>query len=151
MSEVTNSINQNNFQGFDYDYAKIFLFNVQTDKATFKNNTGVEQAFAAGTLLARDSSDDTIVPLLSTNTLNGANLPVGVLMSPVASLADAATSTGATFAFKGEVASDKVILQGADTYTTVIAEGGNRTIKDLMTDRNLIPRVVDELTRHDNS
>jgi len=114
MSEVTNTQNNTNAVFNDFDLSKIFVFNNRFKNATFKNNTGGPLAFLAGTLLARDSSDNTIVPLLSTKTTLGLNIPVGILHNSIASIADAATVTNQSFCIQGDVADGKILFQGAD-------------------------------------
>jgi len=68
MSTATQKVKTSNQIFTDFDLSKIFIFGNRFKKASFKNNTGSIDDFAPGTLLARDSSDDTIVPLLSTKT-----------------------------------------------------------------------------------
>lgn len=68
MSKATVVLNATNALFVDFDLSKVFIFGNRFAPASFKNNTGSQASFVPGTLLARDSSDNTIVPLLSTKT-----------------------------------------------------------------------------------
>lgn len=142
-------IDQSNFRSTNFDYSKIFIWDNRYETATFKNNSGGAAAFEPGTLLARDSSDNTIVPLLAATTANGANIPIGVLHQPVASLANAATLTNISFCTGGDVARDKFIFQAANAFTTV-PTGETRTIEDLLLSQNIRAIETEELSGFDN-
>lgn len=133
MSTATTRSTTQNFRTTDYDLSKIFVWHNRFQKATFKNNTGDEKAFEPGLVLARDSSDNTIVPLDIANTTNGRNIPVGVLHQPVESSVDGAETTNVSFCTEGDVDSSKLIFEdGSSTLATAVSQANARTIGDLL-------------------
>ena len=150
MSTVTNQHNEENYVQNDYNLGKIFVYGNRTSQGTFKNNTGGAAAFSQGLVLARDSSDNTLVPLNPANTTNGANLPVGILFQDLAEVADAGTVTNVYFVTEGDVVEERVIFQAGDK-NSVIAEGGARSVEDLLRDLTIKLIPSDALTGPDNS
>ena len=150
MSTVTQPNQTSNFLQSDYDLSKIFIWNPRTTSGTFKNNTGGLASFLPGTIVARDNSDNSIVPFDSAVVANGAGVPIGVLMNEITDLADAGTLDDQNIVFSGDVNEDRIIFQnGGDTLDTVLGNG--RSIGDDLRSKGIIPVVGDELSGTDNA
>lgn len=150
MSEVTNTLNNENAVFNNYDLTKLFIWGNRYDDATFKNNTGAGPTdFAPGTVLGRDSTDNTIVPLDSAVTGNGEDIPIGILAKGISQLADAGTVPNVAFCTGGDVAREKVIfINAGDDFDTVVA---NRTLEDHLLSQNIRAIESDQLTGTDNA
>lgn len=151
---VTNQQDQDNLLFNDYDFRKIFVFENRYRRLTFKNNTGGAATFQAGLLLAKDNSDNTIVPLDASTTTNGSNIPIGILAQDLStSIANAGTQTNVYFCTEGDVARDRIIFQDSanDNFTTVITQANGRTIEDLLQVLNIRAIASVDLTGPDNS
>jgi len=148
MSSVTTRIDEANFKSYEYDLRKLFVWNNRFEDATFKNNTGAAAAFVAGTVLGRDSSDNTIVPFDSANAVNGEEQPLGVLGQDLAELGDGLTQDNVAFCTSGDVAEFLLVFQNpAENKDTVV---NSRSVNDWLLSQNM--RIVDgdELTKSDN-
>lgn len=149
MSDVIVRTQTSNVLHVDYDTSKIFIGNNDFLTGTFINDTGAEADFAPGTLLARNATTGNLVTLKSGATTLGQNIPIGVLASSVTALADAGTTT-VTFCVGGEVAEEKIILDGADTLDTVVSD---RRIRDriLADTGGIFLKEGENLTEFDNA
>lgn len=149
MSSVTVQQQTGNVLHVDYDLSKIFIGNNDFLTGTFINDSGDVASFAPGTLLARNATTGNLKPLRSGDTTVGQNIPVGILASTVTDLADDGTVT-VTFCVGGEVALDKVILQGSDTLDTVVSD---RRIRDriLGDTGGIFLKEGEEQTDYDNA
>lgn len=138
----------------NYDFRKIFVYGNRYERLTFKNNTGAAATFSAGLLLAKDNSDNTIVPLDASTTTNASNIPIGILGQDLSTeLASAATQTNVVFCHTGDVARDKIIFQDSanDDFDTVITQASGRTIEDLLLLLGIKAVASTDLTDFDNS
>lgn len=147
MSTITQNADQANLKSFNRDTTKTFVWDNRFANATFKNNTGSAAEFAEGTILARDSSDNSIVPLDSATATNGVNIPIGVLAQDLAEVANAGTVTGVYFCISGDVVRSKAVFQGSDTFTTVVA---TRTLEDHFLSQGIRFIGSTENTKFDN-
>lgn len=127
MSTFTIQTQTGNYLHVSYDVSKAFFNNPRFESGTFENTTGVEATFPAGTLLARNSTTDSLVPLSSLTPTLGQNLPVGILADTLEDIPAAGTVEDAPYCVGGDVAEDKLVFQGADTLETVIDD---RRLKD---------------------
>lgn len=125
MSEVTQVNATSNQSQFNYDTSKIFIFENQFQKETFINISGGPLEYKAGTLVGRITTGGNITALAS-SAADGSNIPVGILAQDTGTLADDGT-VEVYICVSGEVAQEKVLLQGSDTLDTAIS---GRPIKD---------------------
>ncbi len=147
MSTVTTVLNNGNYAHFDYDVSKTFIRNNRFRTETFLNDTGSALTLAAGNLLGKIGASDRVVALQSA-AADGSQFPYGVLAEPITSLANAGTIDVAV-CIAGDVAEEKLLLDGSDTLETVIS---SRTIRDrIHADTvGIILVASDELSGFDN-
>lgn len=153
-STVSSVVSTNNSLFNNHDLRKIFVFGNRYERLTFKNNTGAGATFQAGLLLAKDNTDNTIVPLDASNTTNASNIPIGILAQDLTtSIANAGTQANVYFCHKGDVARDKIIFQDSvnDDFDSVIVQANGRTIEDLLLVLGIKAVVSTDLTNFDNS
>jgi hypothetical protein len=125
MSTATTALNTSNQLNTNYDFSKVFLGENRYENATLLNADEAEEiTFPAGTLLGRIGASNKVVPLTSAAT-DGSQFPVGVLATNITLAAEAEGTVSMCVA--GDVALEKVTLQGADTMATVVS---TRTIQD---------------------
>lgn len=149
MSTVTNNLESGNVLFNTYDYRKIFLYRNRVVQAGFKNNRPAIASFSMGTILARDVTDNNLVPFDSTITTNGQNQPVGVLGSNVSNLASNGTISPVLFGFTGEMNRDLLIFaRSADSLATVI---DGRTVEDILLRQGIKLTAGMDLTPPDNT
>lgn len=147
MSTIEEVSNTGNFAIINKNTAKTFIFDNSFKDDTLLNATAGELTYEVGTLLGRVTASGKLVPLTSA-AIDGSAIPVGILAREVTLAASGEDVV--PVCIKGEVAKEKLILQGADTLATVI---DGRTIEDrIMADTMGIKLVsTDELTATDNS
>lgn len=151
---VTNSRTTDNSLFNNYDFRKIFVYGNRYEQLTFKNNTGAAATFDAGLLLAKDNSDNTLVPLDVSTTTNASNIPIGILAQDLnTSIANGGTQTNVVFCHTGDVARDKIIFQDSanDDFDSVVAQANGRTIEDLLLVLGIKAVASTDLTDFDNS
>lgn len=141
---VNNTPNQSHV---DFDVSKIFIFGNRYKNATLLNNSGGVKSFDPGTLMGKITASGKIIPLVS-GAGDGSNQPIGILRTEITDLADAG-EVDVSYSVFGDIAKEKVIVDGGDTLQTVIA---GRTIEDrLLADTmGIILIETDELTDFDN-
>ena len=84
---------------------------------------------------------------------NGSQRPVGVLMNDVTVLYGETYQAGQPYCIRGQVAEEKIGLQGSDTLNTVVTDGftaGTR-VRDLITGLGIKIIYSDQNTMYDNS
>lgn len=151
---VNNVLDTDNALFNNYDFRKIFVFGNRYERLTFKNNTGASATFSAGLLLAKDNSDNTLVPLDASTTTNASNIPIGILAQDLTTaIANAGTQANVIFCHTGDVARDKIIFQDSvnDSFASVIAQANGRTIEDLLLVLGIKAVESTDLTNFDNS
>jgi len=148
MSKVTVQDNTGNFAIIESDISKIFVFDNQFRNEILRNASGGVLDFLAGTVLGRISASLKLVPVASA-AVDGSEIPIAVLAEDIIQLADATDQAVTNVCIGGDVAEEKIILDGADTLDTLI---GGRTIRDLLNSTSLGIRLVtrDDLTGFDN-
>lgn len=93
----------------------------------------------AGTLLARDPADDTVVPCVPTES-DGTEIPIAVLT--IEAVALAAGNVSVRPLMQGKVRSEKLIYHNGAVITVAML--------DLLRAYGIIPIAVDELNQLDN-
>jgi hypothetical protein len=130
----------------NYETSKTFVFGNRYDKADYTNGTGAPVTVVLGTLLGRISATQKVIPLASAAS-DGSQFPVGIATE------DTVIAAGATvklsYCVEGDVAEEKVVLNGSDTLSTVIS---GRSIRDRIASDTVGIRLVKstELTAYDN-
>lgn len=147
MSSQSTPVNTNSQMTVNTDVSKIFLWNNRYDKAQYTNGSGAEVTLLAGTVLGRIHASGKVTPLTSA-AADGSNLPVGILAHDV-TVANGAT-VDLTYCVAGDVAEEKVLLQGADTLETVVTA---RRLRDRIAADTMGIKLVSatEMTSFDNS
>jgi hypothetical protein len=150
MSSQTTPVNTNSQMTVNTDLSKIFLWNNRYDKAQYTNGTGAAVTLLAGTVLGRITASGKLLPLKSAPAIGeeGSEIPLGILAHDV-TVANGAT-VDLSYCVAGDVAQEKIILQGADTLDTVISA---RRIRDRITGDTMGIKLVSgtEMTAFDNS
>ena len=148
MSTVNQLNTTSNQAQFNYDVSKIFVWDNRYEEGALLNASGGVKSFLPGTLMGRVSASGKLVPVASAAT-DGSEIPVGILLTSVEDLADAAEND-VNICIAGDVVLNKIILDGADTLDTLIA---GRPIKDRIAADTMGIKIVasDELTDFDNS
>jgi Bacteriophage lambda head decoration protein D len=148
MSKVTGPINGTNNQAqFDYDISKIFIWNNRYEEGTLNNATAGPLDYLPGTLLGRIAATGKLVPCTS-GAIDGSGIPVGVLKTSVSQLGAGADQL-VNFCIAGDVAAEKLILDGADTLDT---DYNGRILRDRINADTMGIKAVEgtELTGFDN-
>jgi hypothetical protein len=131
----------------NYDYSKVFIGKNTFENMTLVNISGGTLTYTAGTLLGRITTGGKVQPLAS-GAVDGSQIPVGILAQTVELVDDGEATV--TVCVSGEVATEKVILNGSDTMATNIS---GRPIKDRIAGDTLGIKLIagTELTNYDNS
>lgn len=147
MSSQTVSLNTGNQAIIKTETAKIFLWDNRFEDADYTNGGGAPVTLLAGTVMGRISASGKIVPLTSA-AVDGSQLPVGILND------DWTVAAGATqkmsICVSGDVAEEKILLQGGDTLETVVS---SRRLRDRIAGDTVgikIVKAADELSGYDN-
>ena len=129
------------------DTSKIFLFDNEYVKGTFKNNTGGDLDLVGGEVIARDPADGKLV-LLDTASTTGLALPLGVNKSCYTALANAGEIT-MTVGVSGRIAESKLILLAGDSLEDIILF---KRLRDRIAGdtAGIFLKATDELTAEDN-
>lgn len=118
MSENNIVLNTGQQAIINYDTTKIFLWDNRYENANYTNSTYDPITLDAGTLMGRISATGAIVPLTS-GASNGSQFPYGILNQTRTIAAGATVSLAVCVG--GDVAKEKVIFQGSDTFATVVS------------------------------
>lgn len=151
MSTVTNAQNDSNLVHNQYDVSKVFLRNIISQEETLNNASGAAKDFVPGTLLGRVTASGKLIPLAAAAN-DGSQYAVGVLISNVVQLANAADQT-VQVCIGGEIAEDGLVLDGVETIATTVTNNGARTIKDVIAGdtKGIQLRAATDLTAYDNA
>lgn len=147
MSEVTTNVNTNNMLSNNYDYSKIFLFgNKYTTGTSATNVSGSDVTLNAGQVMGRIAATGVLVPMTS-GAVDGSQFPVGILAETI--IIPDTQSVELPICIVGEVAEEKIIFDGADTFDTIV---DLKTYRDRIASDTagivIVPGT--ELTKHDN-
>ena len=143
---VENVLNNSNSSFTNYDRSNVFLKDNKFEEGNVVNDTYDDVTLEIGTLMGRNSTTSKL-QVLKSAAVDGSQYPVGALAETVTVLAgDEITTTVCT---SGEMASDKLILDGSDTLLTVI---DGRQLQDRINGDTLGLKLtsVDELSKLDN-
>jgi hypothetical protein len=141
MGATTTSTN--NQQRTDFEREIIFLRDNKYESAEFTNDTYNPITMEAGRVIGRVSATFEIAPQASGN-VDGSARPIGVLTQTT--VVEAGDTVSLNFCIGGEVAKEKVILDGGDTFETLVS---GITINDLL--NNFVTLVSGtEMTAFDN-
>ncbi len=146
MSEATEKLKTRNQLTTDFDVSKIFIFDNRFEQVDLKNTSGGEKTFKAGTLLGRVTATlelDTV----KSGAADGSEIPFGVLAEDITLANDEVKEINV--GISGDVAIEKIILDGADTLDTII---DGRPIRDRINADTMGIKLTptDELTEFDN-
>ena len=148
MSQATEKLKTRNQLITDFDVAKIFLFDNRFELIDFENTTGGLLTIVGGRLLGRVTATGKL-EILKSGAVDGSEIPLGILADEQVDLGIGETKK-VNICIAGDVASEKVILDGGDTLDTNI---DGRPIRDrINADTMGIKLVVtDDLTDFDNN
>lgn len=146
MSTQATPINTNNQATINTDLSKIFILNNRYEAVKLYNATGGALTYPAGTVLGRIAANGRVVPLTSA-AADGSQFPVGILADDYT--VGAGAIVDATMCIAGDVAAEKVLLQGADTLDTAVS---SRLIRDRIKGDTMGINLVTgtEMTAFDN-
>lgn len=146
MSTISTVLNTGQQAITNVDTSKIFIWGNRFDKAEYTNSTYDAVTLPAGTLLGRNSSTLEVKPLTS-GASDGSQFPVGILNET--HTVEAGDTATLAYCVAGDVAKEKVLLQGSDDLDTVVS---SKTIGDRIGSDTVGVKLVatDELTGFDN-
>jgi len=146
MSTIDTVLNTGQQAITNVDTSKIFIWGNRFDKAEYTNSTYDAVTLPAGTLLGRNSSTLEVKPLTS-GASDGSQFPVGILNET--HTVEAGDTATLAYCVAGDVAKEKVLLQGSDDLDTVVS---SKTIGDRIGSDTVGIKLVatDELTGFDN-
>jgi hypothetical protein len=130
----------------NYDRSNVFLRDNLFEAGSFENDTYDDITLEIGTLMGRNATTSKL-QVLASGSSDGSQYPVGVLAETLTILAG--DEANIQVCVGGEVAKDKLILDGSDALTTVI---DGRQIQDRIAGDTLGIKLVtvDELSGFDN-
>ncbi len=123
-SKATEVLKTGNQLHTDFDTSKIFIFNNRFEQFDFENTTGALQNLLAGQLIGRVTATNNL-EVLKSAAVDGSEIPLGILAEDVT--LQIGETLEVNICIEGEVAIEKVILDGADTLDTII---DGRPIRD---------------------
>lgn len=147
MSKATEVEKTGNKLHTDFDFSKVFLRSNRFEQINFKNTSGALLTMIAGTLLGRVTATGELDTVKSAS-VDGSETPVGVLGEESIDFAIGEVRE-VNVCVGGDVAEEKIVLDGADTLATNI---GGRQIRDRINADTLGIKLVktDQLTGVDN-
>lgn len=117
MSSGTVVVDTENQLNINRDISIIFLGNNLYDIETYTNNSGGDLTLPAGTLMGRVSGTGVLKPVAAAS-VDGSQYPIGILTETVTVLNTA--SAQVSIGVKGDVAEEKIVFDGAETFSTVV-------------------------------
>ena len=146
MSTIDTVLNTGQQAITNVDTSKIFIWNNRFDSAEYTNSTYDAVTLPAGTVLGRNSSTLEVKPLTS-GASDGSQFPVGILNNT--HTVEAGDTVTLAYCVAGDVAKEKVLLQGSDDLDTVVS---SKTIGDRVGSDTVGIKLVatNELTGFDN-
>lgn len=147
MPSQSTVLNGSNMAIINTETAKIFIGENRYKTSQYTNGGGGPVTIPAGKLLGQINATGKVAPLTS-GAVDGSQFPVGVNVEE--RTVAAGVTVDLTYCVGGDVAEDKVVLDGADTLNTVVT---GRTIRQRIASDTLgINLIVSkELTSYDNS
>jgi hypothetical protein len=145
MSIQTEALNNGQQAIVNTNTAKIFLWNRRSAFGTLNNSYYAALRFLLGTVMARVSATNLIVPFVSTG-LDGRQYPIGVLM--VDYLVAAGANQVVYYMDDGDVAEEQLVFyNGFDTLNTAVS---GRTVRDMLKAAGIKCIPATETTNYDN-
>lgn len=145
MSSQSEVFNNGQQSIVNTDTSKVLLWNRRSQKESMSNSTYDPITYPIGTVMGRITATGKIVPLTSA-AVNGSQYPVGILAETY-TIDDGAT-VDVFICDDGDVAENKIVLQGADTLATVV---GGRTLRDWIKAQGIKLIPTTSMTDYDNS
>lgn len=127
------------------DLSRVFLWENRYASANFNNELYDPLIMKAGKLLGRVAATQTLA-LCDTDSTDGSQYPIGILAEDV-TIEDGETKA-VSYCIYGDVAEDKIILNGNDTLSSVV-NGQSLRDRIAMMGVRIIPST--EMTANDNS
>lgn len=147
MSSQSTPLNNSNMAIVNTERAKTFIWNNRYQKAQYTNGTGDAVTIPVGKLLGKVNASGKVLPLASA-AVDGSQYPVGI--NAEERVVPNGATVELTYCVSGDVAKEKVVLEGADTLATVV---DGRTIAERIgadtVGINLV--AATEMTDYDNS
>jgi hypothetical protein len=146
MASQNITVQTNNQLTVNTDLSKIFIYNNRYEGIKLYNAGGAPVTFTAGTVLGRLSANGKVVPFTSA-AADGSQSIVGILANDYTVAAGA--TNDAQMCISGDVAAEKIALQGGDTLDTAV---GGRLVRDKIKGETLGVNLVSgtEMTGYDN-
>lgn len=146
MSDQTIVLNNGQQAIINTDISKIFLWNNRYENALYNNSAYGSVTLLAGTLMGRVAATGWIKPLAS-GAADGSQFPVGVLANDI--IVDGGALETVSICVSGDVAEEKIILQGTDTMEVTIS---SRRLRDRIAADTVGIKLVQatEMTGYDN-
>lgn len=111
------------------DLSRIFVGHNRYEKGNFTNSTYDPIEFLQGELLGRVSATG-LLKKFTAAANDGSQYPIGVVLETTT--IDEGDTGEVYFCVSGDVVASKVILQGADTLDSTVANAGGRRVRDLI-------------------
>lgn len=146
MSSQTVVLNNGQQAHITTDVSKIFLWNNRYESALYNNSAYGSVTLSAGTLMGRVAATGWIKPLAS-GAADGSQFPVGILANDIT--VDGGALETVSICVAGDVAEEKIILQGSDTMETTIS---SRRLRDRIAADTVGIKLITstEMTGYDN-
>ena len=130
----------------NYDLTTVFIWNNKYEIGSHTNVTGVEEILPLGTVLGKTAAG--VLQVLKSASADGSEIPVGILAENVT--VAIGETLNLNYCIGGEVAAGELVLDGADTLSTII--DGKSIADRLQSDTlGIQVKVSTDLTAHDNS
>lgn len=114
---VTNPVLTGNQATYQYERAIVFLGKNTFESHSYKATAGTK-TLVAGQLMGRVSATGFLLELKS-GAIDGSEIPFGILTGDATILANATPSL--SICVSGDIATEKVVLNGSDTLATVVS------------------------------
>jgi hypothetical protein len=144
MSSNSTSYNNGQQMQVNTNLAKLFPYGKELKSYNYTNATGAQKTWLAGTVMGVVKATGKVLPCVST-AVDGSQYPIGVLARDY--VVEDTETVAMAIAIRGDVRTDMVLLQGAETLSTVL---GDRRLGEILEDR-LILRSVSNNTKFDNA
>ena len=146
MSSQSVSLNNGSQAIIKTDVSKIFLLNNRYKTSQYTNGGGAPVTIPEGKLLGQINASGKVAPLASAAS-DGSQFPVGICAQE--RIVAAGATVDVTYCVAGDVAEDKVVLDGSDTLATVVT---GRTLRQRIASDTVGINLVTayEMTGYDN-
>ena len=142
--EATTVLNTGSQLNTNYDSSVVLLGKNTFENEQYTNGTGITVTLTAGTVMGRIAATGKLLPVVIA-AVDGSQFPVGILASTVTVL-NAATAD-VSLCVTGEVASEKLIFNAAETLSSIVS---TRQLRDYLAAAGIKVLVSDKLSGYDN-